>query len=156
MSNTAAPGSARRAGARRAARERGDAAIELVAGLALVLAPAVALAATLPTWAETRYAVETAAVEAGRLAARADRSEQAAEDLASQIVANHGITGDVSVEITVPTVRDGRPARHGAATARVTVTVPVVDVPAVGAVGGWPMTRTHHEPLDPWRGRRDG
>lgn len=134
------------------AGELGEAAIELVAGLALVFAPVVALAVTLPTWAETRYAVEAAAAEAGRLAARADRPEQAAEALAVEILANHGIDTDVAVEISVPTGSDGRPRRHGEATARVTATVPVVDVPAVGAVGGWPVSRTHHEPLDPWRG----
>ncbi len=134
------------------AGELGEAAIELVAGLALVFAPVVALAVTLPTWAETRYAVEAAAAEAGRLAARADRPEQAAEALAVEILANHGIDTDVAVEISVPTGNDGRRRRHGEATARVTATVPVVDVPAVGAVGGWPVSRTHHEPLDPWRG----
>lgn len=134
------------------AGELGEAAIELVAGLALIVAPAVALAVALPTWAETRYAIEAAAVEAGQLAARADRSELAAEELATQIAANHGIDGAVTVEITVPTATDGRPARDGHATARVTATVPVVDLPAIGAVGGWPLTRTHHEPLDPWRG----
>lgn len=152
MTDTPNPGRGNDGGSPGSAGEVGEAAIELVAGLALILAPAVALAVTVPTWAETRYAVEAAAVEAGRLAARADRSELAAEELATQVVANHGIDGDVTVEITVPTAADGRPARHGDATARVTATVPVVDLPAIGAVGGWPLTRTHHEPLDPWRG----
>lgn len=152
MTGASHPGCARRADSPAAGNELGEAAIELVAGLALILAPAVALAVTLPAWAETRYAVEAAAVEAGQLAARADRSERAAEELAAQIVANHGIDGEVNVEITVPTASDGGRARHGEAIARVTATVPVVDLPAVGAVGGWPLTRTHHEPLDPWRG----
>lgn len=147
---SAPPGAASELG--EAASELGEAAIELVAGLALILAPVVALTATLPTWAETRYAVETAATEAGRLAARGDRTEGAAEELAVQVLANHGIDTGVAVEIHVPTASDGRPLRHGEATARVTATVPVVDVPAVGAVGGWPVSRTHHEPLDPWRG----
>lgn len=152
MTRPSGAGAGRRAEPPGAASDLGEAAIELVAGLALLLAPVVALAATLPTWAETRYAVEAAAAEAGRLAARADRPEHAARELAVQILANHGIDTDVAVEISVPTGSDGRPRRHGEATARVTATVPVVDVPAVGAVGGWPVSRTHHEPLDPWRG----
>jgi hypothetical protein len=125
----------------------GAAAIELVAGLALVLAPMVALATMLPQWAETRYAVEAAAVEAGRLAARTGQPS-AAEKLGRQVLANHGIDTGVAVDVTVPTDPAGRPARRGEVRAEVAAAVP-----AVGAFDGWTLTRAHREPLDPWRGR---
>lgn len=138
----------------RAARgQAGDAAVELVAGLGLLLAPFVALAVTVPSWAEARYAVEAAAVEAGRLAA-AQGDAAAADALATQILANHGIDSGVTVDVRVPTDDHGRPARHGEVSAHVSVTVPAIELPAVGPVGGWPLTRVHREPLDPWRGIR--
>lgn len=130
----------------------GAAAIELVAGLALLLAPMVAVAVALPPWAETRYAVEAAAVEAGRLAASSGRTD-AAEALATRILANHDVRQGVDVDVTVPTDAHGIPARRGDAVVEVTAAVPAVDLPGVGAVGGWALTRTHREPLDPWRGR---
>lgn len=130
----------------------GMAAIELVTGLTLLLLPMVVLAAALPPWAETRYAVEAAAVEAGRLAATTGRVG-AAEDLGTQILANHDITAGVKVDVTVPTDAGGLTARRGEAVAAVTAAVPAVDVPGMGALGGWTLSRTHREPLDPWRGR---
>lgn len=135
--------------------EGGEAAVELVAGLALLLGPVVALAVTLPGWAEARYAVEAAAVEAGR-AAGEHGDVDAAAALATQIVANHGLADPPEVDVMVPVDRHGRPARHGEATVTVTATVPAVDLPGVGAVGGWSLSRTHREPLDPWRALDDG
>lgn len=135
-----------------AAGTAGAAVIELVAGLALVLAPMVAVAVALPPWAETRYAVEAAAVEAGRLAASTGRVD-AAEALATRILANHDVERGVEVEVTVPTDADGVPARHGDAVVKVAAAVPAVELPGAGPIGGWTLTRTHHEPLDPWRGR---
>lgn len=131
---------------------RGEAAVELVAGLALVLLPVTALAATLPTWAEARYAVDAAAVEAARLAARTGETA-AAERLAADVVTNHGLEAEPIAEVTVPAGDTDRPAREGEVAARVTAVVPALDLPGLGPVGGWSLTRTHREPLHPWRGR---
>lgn len=135
-----------------AAHAGGAAAIELVAGLALLLAPMVALAVAVPPWAETRYAVEAAAVEAGRLAASTGQ-EGAAETLATRILANHGVERPAEIDVSLPTDVDGLAARRGMAVVEVAAPVPPVDLPAIGPVGGWTLTRTHREPLDPWRGR---
>lgn len=140
----------------RTAAAAGEATVELVAGLAFILGPLVALVAVLPQWAEARAAVEAAAAEAAHAVVVATDPVDAQEDaerLASEIVANHGVEGPVIVEVGIPRDADGRAAREGDVVARVEVGLPFAWIPGVGRVGGFAMAATHAEPLDPWRQR---
>lgn len=133
--------------------ERGSATLELVAGLAVLVLPVVALIAVLPSWAEAATAAEAAAAEAGRVAtAEPDPAagEAAGADAGERVLRNRNVEG--SVRVAVDTDADGAPARSGVATAEVTVRLPALQLPTLGGVGGMDVTREHHEPLDRWRG----
>lgn len=140
------------------AGERGGVPVEWALGVALLLLPVVMLVAVMPTWAERQSMARLAAREAARLAALADdpaSGEAAGSALALEIAANHGVTAaEAGVSVHVPVDAAGAPSRGGVVTARVEVAVPLVTVPGFGAVGGWRIVATHHEPLDRYRSLR--
>ena len=135
----------------RASGDRGFVATELAVGIGVLVLPIACLVLTLPTWSERQTTARAIAREVGRSTAVAGRcDEPAAEALTREMATNLGLDpGDVAVALDC--VGNTRLPRGGTVTARVTVRVPAVALPALGSVGAWSWTATHTETVDPYR-----
>ncbi len=115
--------------------ERGFVAIEWVAAIAMLLLPAFALVATLPTWVERRHAATVAAREAARYLERSWPASDpaAAELIAKYVAADHGVApADVEVRVLSAGAGHGDQVRVA-----VRVRMPAVALPGAPAVAGW-------------------
>jgi hypothetical protein len=109
---------------------------------------------TLPHWSERQTTARVIAREVARRAARdAWCDEQAADDLATTMARNLGVPpADVSVHVLCV---DGLALAPGTdVEARVGVSMPAVEVPALGPVGAWSWTASHREPVDRYAAAR--
>lgn len=131
-------------------RESGYVAAELALGVGLLVFPIAMLVLTVPTWAERQSAARAIAREAARTVAVDGHCDTgAARDVGSTMAANLGIRGGVDVALDC---RAGERLRRGErVTARVTVLMPAVQIPGIGAVGAWSWTAHHAEPIDQYR-----
>jgi hypothetical protein len=129
-------------------REAGFVATELAAGVALLVLPVVLLVLTFPRWSERQTTARVIAREVARRSARdavCDRG--AARDLGATMARNLGVDpAQVSVELECSDGLELAPG--GDVQARVTVAMPAVQVPGLGAVGAWSWTARHREPVD--------
>jgi hypothetical protein len=134
--------------------EAGFVATELAAGVALLVLPVALLVLTFPRWSERQTTARAIAREVARRSARdgvCDRG--AASDLAVTMARNLGVAPrDVRVDLTCA---DGTGLAPGSdVEARVTVAMPAVQVPGLGAVGAWSWTASHREPVDRYAAAR--
>jgi hypothetical protein len=137
-----------RPGYRERRDERGFVATELALGIGLLVFPVAALVLTLPGWSERQATARVVAREVARSVARdgwcdADR----ARSIAATMAGNLGLgTGDLRVELGCASGSQLDPG--GELEADVTVRMPAVAIPGVGAVGAWEWTARHREPVD--------
>lgn len=134
--------------------ESGFVATELVAGVALLVVPVALLVLTFPRWSERQTTARVIARELARRAARdavCDRG--AARALADTMAVNLGVVPrDLQVELACA---DGSGLAPGAdIEVRVTVAMPAVHLPGLGAVGAWSWTASHREPVDRYASAR--
>jgi hypothetical protein len=115
----------------------------------LLVIPAAMLGITLPSWFERHAAARAAADEAARAVAVADTWETGtaqAQTIVDDIARSYDLDPNtLHLEI------DGTFARGDQITARVTVTMPAIDLPLIGTVGTFSRTITHTEPIDRYR-----
>ncbi|MGA9597535.1 MAG: TadE family protein [Acidimicrobiia bacterium] len=127
------------------------AAIEMVLVLGIILLPLLAGLAQLPRWVDARSTADLAAQEAAREMVLADSYEEgfaAAETVAATIVGNRGLDVGAIVGLQF----EGVLARGETVTATVTLRVPPVILPGVGAVGGdISVSRSATERVDDYR-----
>lgn len=120
--------------------------------IGLLLLPTVIGVAQIPRWIDARSTAELAAQEAARamaLAPDAGAGQAAAEAVALQVVVNHGWPTDTLRGVAF----SGELAPGGEVRATVTIAVPAIVVPPVGAVGGGvDYSWTHTERIDDYRG----
>lgn len=119
-------------------RERGSVSIEAVLAIGFLLIPAAALLAQLPGWVGTSHAAQVAAVEAARQVAlaggMADGVAQA-QDVAADVIVNHGLDQADLLEVEVSADPPGDLQRGQLVTVTVTVRGSPILVPGVGSVG---------------------
>jgi hypothetical protein len=129
--------------------ERGFVAIEFALAVGLLLLPVVMLVAALPSWVEREHAATVAAAEAAGAAVRAYPGDGGpdARSAALDTLHDYGIT---ATDIDVVVVRDDH-ARGGTVSVRVTVTMPALVVPGVGAIGGFHWSRVQSRRIDDYR-----
>jgi len=139
---------ARRSGSDR--RARGFAAIELVGGTALLLLPVVCLVLALPAWADRQTVARLAARDAARRVALATVCDVGAARDAVRIAATEGGLAADALALTLDCAPGAVLARGAPVTARVTVAVPALAVPALGAVGAWHRTVGQTLVVDPY------
>jgi hypothetical protein len=134
-------------------RERGFVALELAAGVALLVFPVALLVSTLPGWFDRQSLARQAARDAARAVVLDGTCRQdVASAAAARITRGGGLDADeVRVELECGSGRVLE--RDGAVTARVTVDMPAVAVPLIGSVAAWTWTATHTEPVDPYGSR---
>jgi len=128
--------------------ERGFVATEFALGIALLIVPVACLVLTLPTWSERRTTARAIVREVARVVASAGVCDQeSARGLTQTMARNLGLPdGDATVELRC---RPGAPLVPGSELeAAVTVRMPAVDVPGLGAVGEWDSTARHRQPVD--------
>src|SRR5438067_578740 len=126
---------------RRPAHARsGFVAIEFVAAMALLFLPTLVLVASVPVWSERRHAATVLAREVARSAAATwpSSSDGGVGGVIDSVAANYGVPrGDIAASVSVAGDRGGQ------ATARVTVLMPSLQLPLLGAAGSWHWTTTY-------------
>jgi hypothetical protein len=129
---------------------RGYVAVEFAAGVALLLVPVLLLVAVLPTWSEREHAAAVAAREAARYAAQRwpDDVDGAAVDVAEVAVTRYGVPA-TDVRVVMAT----NVGRGGQVRATVTILMPALVVPGMGAHGGWHWTTSYAVRVDDYRSR---
>ena len=129
---------------------RGFVAVEFVAGVALLLVPALLLVASLPTWSEREHAATVAAREAARYAAQQWPSDTDGQAVAVALLAaaNYGVPAR-DLEVTM----DSNVDRGGQVRATVTIVMPAIVVPGMGAHGAWHWTTSYAVRVDDYRSR---
>jgi hypothetical protein len=132
----------------------GFVAVELVAGLALLLLPVALVVLTLPTWSERQSTARAIAREVARQTARAGWCDtDGAQALAGRMAGNLGVPpGGASVAVSCAPGDVLPPG--GAVEVAVTVRMPAVHLPAVGDVAAWSWTARHRQPVDTYVGDR--
>jgi hypothetical protein len=134
--------------------ESGFVATEFAFGVAVLVLPVALLVLTFPRWSERQVTARVIGREVARRAARdgiCDRG--AARALGTTMARNLGAApADVSIDLRCA---DGVGLTPGAdVEAAVTITMPAVQVPGVGAVGAWSWTARHREPVDRYASAR--
>ncbi|MGH9030896.1 MAG: hypothetical protein ACRDY4_01005 [Acidimicrobiia bacterium] len=130
--------------------EQGYVAAELALGVGLLVFPIAMLVLTLPTWSERQSVARAIAREAARTVAVGGTCDPgAAGDVGATMADNLGLRG--GVDVALDCASGARLQRGGTVTARVTVSMPAVDIPGIGAVGAWSWTARHAEPVDQYR-----
>ena len=140
-------GAARRSGGRGAS---GFAALELVAGTALLLLPVVCAALAHPAWAERRTTAELAARDAVRRVALATVCDVDAARESARDAARSGGVAERDLVVALDCAPGAVLARDATVTARVRVAVPALAVPGLGAVGAWHVTVARTLVVDPY------
>src|SRR5206468_8349725 len=110
--------------------------------------PVALLVLTLPRWSERQAVARVIGREVARRIARDGLCDRgAAEALGATMARNLGVSPrDIAVELTCAAGAELAPGSD--VEARVTVSMPAVQVPGVGAVGAWSWTARHREPVD--------
>jgi Flp pilus assembly pilin Flp len=139
---------------RRLVREEAGAAyaaIEMVLVLGIILLPMLAGIAQLPRWVDAKSTADLAAQEAAREMVLADsweEGEAAAEAVVAMIVGNRGMDAGAVQGLSIA----GDLARGATITVTVTLQVPPVILPGVGAVGvNINVSRSATERVDDYR-----
>jgi len=135
------------------AHERGFAALELVAGVALLVLPVALLVLSLPDWSARQSAARFAAREAARVVSLAGVCDPDRADSLVAAVADGAGLGSGELHLALDCGAGTPLPRGGTVTARVRVVMPAVAVPAVGSVPGWSWTAAHAERVDPYLSR---
>ena len=130
----------------------GFAAIELVAGVALLLLPVASVVFTVPTWSERQSAARAIVREIARGAVVTGLcDETSASILARAMAVNLGVPGRaVTIELVCPNGAVLVPG--GQVEAAVTVRMPALHLPGLGDVGAWTWTARHRQPVDRYLG----
>jgi hypothetical protein len=143
-----------RVGATRRSAEPGFVAAEFAIGVSVLVLPVALLVLTFPRWSERQVTARVIGREVARRAARdavCDRGAAAA--LGASMARNLGVApADVTVDLGCT---DGAGLSPGSdVEARVTVVMPAVQLPGIGAVGAWSWTARHREPVDRYAAAR--
>jgi hypothetical protein len=128
--------------------ESGFVATEFAFGVAVLVLPVALLVLTFPRWSERQMTARVVAREVARRAARDGWCDVgAARAVGATMARNLGVAPrDVDVDLACA---DGAGLAPGSdVEARVTIAMPAVQVPGVGAVGAWSWTARHREPVD--------
>ena len=134
-------------------RERGFAAIELSAGIALLVLPVALLVLTLPEWSGRQGLARLAARDGARAVALTGWCDPAVGERAAASIASGAGLPEGALHVVVDCVAGTALARGGDVTVRATVRMPAIAVPLIGSVAAWSWTAVHREPVDPYGSR---
>lgn len=130
--------------------DRGSAALELPLGLGLLVIPIALVLAVLPGLVEHRTIARSVAAEAARMVVLGDGSSATADSARSFAEAALDAYADVSVSLCGGS---GCAVDRGAVVeVTVALQVPAITIPLVGEVAAIPITVSHREQVDAYRG----
>jgi hypothetical protein len=118
--------------------QRGSVSIEAVFAIGFLLIPATALLAQLPEWVGASHAAQAAAVEATRQVVLADSMTDGvalAQEVASDVVINHGFESTDLLGVSVSANPTGELQRGQLVTVTVTIRGSPILVPGLGSIG---------------------
>lgn len=138
---------------RRRRREGGFAAIELSAGVALLVLPVVLVVVSLPRWSERQDVARSAARDAARVVGLQGWCDTTGAERAVVRAAAAAGYDPSGLRLALDCTPAAPLPRGGAVTARVAVAMPVLEIPMVGTATGWTWTAQHREPIDPYGSR---
>lgn len=129
---------------------RGSAAIELSAGVAVLVVPVALVVLSVPTWSWRQDVARLAARDVARaVTLRGVCDADLADRIASDLAAGAGVPR-TALRVTLDCTASAPLGRGGTVTARATVDMPTTVVPLVGRVTAWSWTAVHREPVDPY------
>ncbi len=131
--------------------EAGFAAVELVAGIAVLVVPVVLLVASIPEWSARQSLARLAAREASRAVALEGICRGSVAESVVEAVEQGSGAPDGALTVGLDCAPGAALARGSTVTARVTVSMPAIVVPLIGTAAGWSWTAAHREPVDPYR-----
>lgn len=139
-------------------RGAASAALEMLLVVGFLILPMMAGLAQVPRWVDATSTADLAAQEAARqmvLAATYADGQAAGDQIAGQIVLNHGFPAGMLVGVTYsldPVLPSGTLTRGRTVTATVTVQIDALFVPGIGTIGS-PVTfsRSASERVDDYR-----
>jgi hypothetical protein len=120
----------------------------------VLVLPVALLVLTFPRWSERQVTARVIGREVARRTARdASCDLGAARVLGATMARNLGVApADVTVDLSCA---DGADLPFGGEVeATVTITMPAVQLPGLGAVGAWSWTARHREPVDRYASAR--
>jgi hypothetical protein len=128
--------------------EAGFVAIEFAVGVGLLVIPVALVVLTLPGWSERQATARAVGREVARHAARDGVCDlSAARAIGASMAVNLGVPShDLVVDLACVDGAELPPG--GDVEAEVTVAMPAVQLPGIGAVGAWSWTARHREPID--------
>jgi hypothetical protein len=138
---------------RRRNGDRGFVAIELAAGVAVLVFPIALLVAALPGWFDRQSLARQAARDAARSVVLDGWCRPEVASVVAARIATGGGVDERELEVELACVAGTPLDRDRTVTARVSVEMPALSVPLVGSVGAWRWTATHSEPTDPYASR---
>ena len=134
--------------------ESGFVATEFAFGVAVLVLPVALLVLTFPRWSERQVTARVIGREVARRAARdGDCDLGGARVLGATMARNLGVAPD-DVTVTLSCADGAGLASGGVVEATVSITMPAVQVPGLGAVGAWSWTARHREPVDRYASAR--
>ena len=136
----AGQGGSERGGSGRGKSDRGSAAVELPLVIGLVLIPLGLLVLSVPTWIERQHAAHDAAAEASRAVVTGSGDPEAeARAVVGRIEQAYGLPAG-TLRLQLQAADRGQPV-----TARVTVEIPVTNLPVLGRLPAVDWTASHTE-----------
>jgi hypothetical protein len=133
--------------------ERGFAAIELAAGVALFVFPVAMLVASLPGWFDRQSVARQGARDAARAVVLAGWCRPDVASAAVTRTATGSGLDAADVEVELDCVAGAPLERDRTVSATVRIAMPALSVPLIGSVGAWRWTTAHGEPTDPYASR---
>jgi hypothetical protein len=128
--------------------DSGFVALELALGVSVLLLPVAALVLVIPTWSERQTSARAIAREVGRSVAREGVCRvDGASAMADTMSANLGLHR-ADVGVLLDCAPGARLAPGADLEVTVTVRMPAVQLPVLGAIGEWDWSARHRQPVD--------
>lgn len=128
--------------------ERGFVAAEFALGLGVLLVPMTLVVLTLPSWSERQAVARAIAREVARAVARDGVCKTGvAAGLTELMAANLGVPR-ADLDVSLDCLAGAQLPPGGELRVTVSVYMPGVTIPGLGALGEWRWTAEHRQPVD--------
>lgn len=133
--------------------QSGTAAIELSAGIALLVLPIAFLVLSLPQWPPRQGLARQAARDAARATTLHGWCDHEAAAAVVAAIGEGASLPDDALQVSLDCDPGAPLPRGSTVVARASVEMPALTVPLVGAVAAWTWTTAHGEPVDRYGSR---
>jgi hypothetical protein len=135
------------------AGQAGTAAIELSAGVALLVLPIALLVLSLPQWPSRQAIARLAARDAARAVSLRGWCDTGAGDRVVAAIATGASLPSGALRVSLDCAPDAPLPRGASVSAAASVEMPALTVPLIGTLAAWTWTAVHREPVDRYGSR---